>query len=56
MRKVFILKITQIIDLLTIYDNETPSPICSAYFKNKKIEISSLNNSDEKFSFIISLK
>ncbi len=31
--------ITQILDLPAIYDYQTPSPICSAYFKNKKIEI-----------------
>ncbi len=39
MRKVFIYNITEIIELHAIYNNETSSPICSEYFKNKKIEI-----------------
>ena len=47
MRKVFVLKNIQILDLPAIYDNGTPWPNYSVHIKNKKIEIKSFNNNEE---------
>jgi len=56
MKKILDSNIYQIIDLQTFMIMKTPSPICRVIFQIKKIEIYKLNNNEEKFRFIISIK